>query len=128
MTDFRPPLRTEQFPFPLLSWFFDAYLNQDWDYFYATDIEALDDFRASAADVEQCNAELVSEIGRALAIPEVTLLPLVEQICDYNFAYFGDDAHTWLEKLRAHLVAAMAEQPRASDPPPTDRSEDDHDH
>lgn len=92
----------------------DAYMHQDWDVEFATDLEALDGFRNGFAETDRISLELLAELEGALAIPEPELFSLVAPLCGY---YFGEDAHAWLERLRTHLVAQMAHQPAITDQP-----------
>lgn len=85
----------------------DAHLHQDWPEEYASDIEAFDDFRSRATDADRENAELLAELDGALAMPEDELFALIEPMSYYDFDYFGENAHAWLGKLRAHLVSQM---------------------
>jgi len=74
----------------------DGCLHQDWDCVYENDIEALDDF------CEDDGPAIIAELDAALTIPEADLYRIIRPLCGYNF---GDSAHAWFEKLRAHLVA-----------------------
>lgn len=86
--------------YPVLTHFLKAYLHQDWSCEYADDLEALNDL----VDGDGEGPELVMEIDRALTIPEPELYGSVYALCSYRF---GDSAHDWLEKLRAHLLVRL---------------------
>jgi|GEM_PF-2049828 len=87
----------QPFPYPTLDHFFRAYLHQDWDLEYENDLDALDDF----AKGDGRAGELFEEINSALTMPEPELHAAVFRVADYDF---GDSAHAWLERLRAHLM------------------------
>lgn len=88
------------FPYPLLTYYMQGYLHQDWDLEYASDLEALDDFLDGTSN----DAVLMSEIDSALMMATDELNEEVFRNCAY---YFGDSAHDWLNILRAHLLKRL---------------------
>lgn len=104
MTDFVPPLRNQNFNFPLLTWFLDAYLHQDFDILYQDDIDALNGFCSDFEDPVPIRIELLAELDGVLAIPEPELDPVLRPLSGYKL---GASTHAWLHKIRAHLVSQM---------------------
>jgi len=81
--------------FPIFGRFLGAYLHQDWDADYETELDALDDYHVNDVD-------FIKELDRVLKLSEADLFRQLDQASAFDF---GDSAHDWVERLRAHIAA-----------------------